>query len=194
MIKSGRYLKITTWYCLKKYWQTKSVNEIWPVLVILLKKKILPKKLYKNWPENQFQALLYLQRINHKLHWKIKFLQPVYFRYVIARLSKFVKVSKHSSSGSFFTEDFLKIKKALELVSRPHCYSVYCIYFPSYSVRCVSCFILRHLMTSWHLTIWKVKIWLSQEGNELSKWDKKLFFLFHKCSLLHLQKEKLAKI
>ena len=43
---------------------------------------------------------------------------------------------------------------------------------------------LWHLMTSWHLHIWKIKNWLSQERKELSKWNKKHFFLFHKCSLL----------
>ena len=32
-------------------------------------------------------------------------------------------------------------------------------------------------MTSWHLNIWKVKIWLSQKRIELSKWNKKTFFL-----------------
>ena len=31
------------------------------------------QKFYKNWPENQFQALLCLQRIKHNLHWKMKF-------------------------------------------------------------------------------------------------------------------------
>ena len=36
---------------------------------------------------------------------------------------------------------------------------------------------LRHLMASWHLNIWKFKIWLSQERKELSKWNKKTFFL-----------------
>ena len=44
-----------------------------------------------------------------------------------------------------------------------------------------------HLMTSWLLNIWKVKIWLSPEQKELSKCNKKHFFLFHKCSLLHIQ-------
>ena len=65
-----------------------------------------------------------------------------------------------------FTKDYLKIKKGLELVSRLHfsgnffffffcnitqTYQISlsdCIYFPSYSVKCVSCFILRHFMTS----------------------------------------------
>ena len=52
---------------------------------------------------------------------------------------------------------------------------------------------LKHLMTSWHLNIWKVKIWLSQERKELSKWNKMHFSLFHKCSLLDIQ-NKLAKM
>ena len=37
---------------------------------------------------------------------------------------------------------------------------------------------LRHLMTSWHLNIRKVKIWLPQERKELSKWHK--YFLVYK--------------
>ena len=52
---------------------------------------------------------------------------------------------------------------------------------------------VRHLITSWHLNIWKVKIWLSQERKELSKWNKKHFSSFHKCSLLDV-KNKLAKM
>ena len=31
---------------------------------------------------------------------------------------------------------------------------------------------IGHLMTSLHFNIWKVKIWLSQEQKELSKWNK----------------------
>ena len=46
---------------------------------------------------------------------------------------------------------------------------------------------LRHLMTSWHLNIWKVKIWISLERKELSKWTKKHFSLFHKCYLFGIQ-------
>ena len=48
-------------------------------------------------------------------------------------------------------------------------------------------------MTQWHLNIWKVKIWLPQERKELSKWNKKHFFLFQKFSLLDIQ-NKLAKM
>ena len=42
---------------------------------------------------------------------------------------------------------------------------------------------LTHLMTSWHLNIWKDKIWLSHERKELQSEVKKYFSLFHKCSL-----------
>ena len=44
---------------------------------------------------------------------------------------------------------------------------------------------LRHLMTSWRLNIWKLKIWLSQERKELSKWNKKHSYLFHNYSFRH---------
>ena len=56
-----------------------------------------------------------------------------------------------------FTEDSLKIKKDLELVSGPNLLNITqpvqlsspdCVYFPSYRIKCVSCFMLRHLMTS----------------------------------------------
>ena len=59
-------------------------------------------------------------------------------------------------------------------------------YQTSYSVQYVSCFMVRYLMKSWHLNIWKVKIWLSQEQKELLDWNKKQFFLFQKCSLLEI--------
>ena len=46
---------------------------------------------------------------------------------------------------------------------------------------------LEHLITSLHLNIWKVKIWLSQERKKLLKRNKKRFSLFHNCSPLHPQ-------
>ena len=52
-----------------------------------------------------------------------------------------------------------------------------------YSVKYVSCFMPGYLMTSQHLNIWKVKIWLSQERKELSKWNKKTFFLLSQVLL-----------
>ena len=64
-----------------------SINEIWPVNVIFQKKKIPQKILQKLRPENQFQALLCLQRIKHNFYWKMKFLkQATYIRHAIAKL------------------------------------------------------------------------------------------------------------
>ena len=98
-----------------------------------------------------------------------------------------------------FIDDIWKIEKGLELVSRQHFSNNFLIKaiitltiqiftsVKSYLVKCVSCFMLRHLMTSWHLNIWKLKIWLSQELKELSKWNKKHFSWLHKCSHLDLK-------
>ena len=67
------------------------------------------------------RALLCLQRIKHNFYWTMKFLkQTTLIRYVTAKLSKFVQFSTLSSYRFPFTEDSLKIKKGLELVSRPH--------------------------------------------------------------------------
>ena len=46
-----------------------------------------------------------------------------------------------------------------------------CHYSSSYSVKCVSSFMLRYLVRWWDFKIWKVKIWLSQDQKELSKWN-----------------------
>ena len=48
-------------------------------------------------------------------------------------------------------------------------------------------FMFGYLIMSWHLNIWKVKIWLSQEWEKLSKWNKKKISLFHKCPHSDLQ-------
>ena len=60
-----------------------------------------------------------------------------------------------------------------------------CVYFPCYSIICVSHFMVRQLTTSWHLNIQKVKIWLSRERKELSKWNEKHFSLFRTCCFRH---------
>ena len=48
-----------------------------------------------------------------------------------------------------------------------------CVYFPSYSAKCFSCFMLRRLMMPIYLVkilnIWKVKIWLPGEWKEFWK-------------------------
>ena len=48
---------------------------------------------------------------------------------------------------------------------------------------------LRDLMTSWHLNIWKIKVWLSQEQKELSTWNKKHFSLFSQFLSFRLTKQ-----
>ena len=45
----------------------------------------------------------------------------------------------------------------------------------------------------WHLNIWKLKIWLSEERKDSSKTNQKHFSLSHKCSLFYAL-TKLAKI
>ena len=63
-----------------------------------------------------------------------------------------------------------------------------CVYFSSYSLECVSHFMLSHFDDFIRFeNLWKVKIWLSQEWKELSKSNKKHFSLFHKCSLADIQ-------
>ena len=44
-----------------------------------------------------------------------------------------------------------------------------CVYFPSYSVKCISCFMLRHLMMWWNLKIRDTKILFSPEQKEFLK-------------------------
>ena len=46
---------------------------------------------------------------------------------------------------------------------------------------------LRHLVTSWHLNTWKVKIWLSQDWKVLLKWNEKYISLLYKCSFTELK-------
>ena len=122
--------------------------------------------------------LLCLQKIKHNLYRKIKFLkQAFYIRYVLAKLLKFVQIST-LTSRFLFTKDSWKIKKGLELVSRsnfqPNFITRLCLLFKLFSKM-----YFRHLMASWHFNTWKVKIWLSQEWKELTKWNKNYFSLFH---------------
>ena len=130
-------------------------------------------------------------------------------------MSKTIKICPNHHrlpKGFFFTWNYLKIKKGLDQFPGHIFYIIFlikkvffwilhktsqislrdCVYFPSYSVKCVSYFMLTHLMWSWHLNI-KIEIWLSQEGGELFKWNKRHFWMFHKCSLLDI-KNKVVKM
>ena len=63
------------------------------------------------------------------------------------------------------------------------------VYFPSCWVKCVSYFMLRHLMMSWYLNVWKVKIWFSHKQKEFSKWNKKTFYLVSQVLSFRLRKQ-----
>ena len=84
-----------------------------------------------------------------------------------------------SFQATFFIKLFEKIF-SFRILHKPDC-----VYFSSYSVKYVLSFTIRYLMTSWHLSTWKVKIWLSQEEKKLSEWNKKHLSLFHMLSFEH---------
>ena len=124
--------------------------------------------------------------------------QATYERYVLAKLSKFVQINTQALLDSILQRSLWKSKRAQNLSSghifyrflkKKNLLQYYPNWpnFPRYLVKCVSCFMLRHFMMSWHLNTWKVKIWLSQEWKELSKGSKKHFSLFHKLSLFDTQ-------
>ena len=155
----------------------------------MLQKKNFIKNFYKNCDmktshvETSHRHLC-VQRIKDNLYWKIKFAkQATHVRYVKQNhpnLSKSVcgppqipfyrgffenwKGPGTSLQVKFFDKNFFYYITETGQISLTDY-----VNFPSHSVKCVFCFMLRHLMASWHLNIWKVKIWLSQERKELSK-------------------------
>ena len=95
--------------------------------------------------------------------------QATYKIYVLGKLSKFFEVSTRTSWNLFLQRIFWKLEKAWNTGSMPHFLYNFliksflflilqklaypdCVYFLSYLVKCNLCFMLRHLMTSWHLT------------------------------------------
>ena len=108
-----------------------------------------------------------MQRIKGNLYWKMKFFKrATYIRYVIAKLLKYVQISHADHLRFLFTEDSLKIRKGLELVSRSHFYYNFLIKFfwpnfitklcllPNLSVKYASCFSLG---IWWRHNIWIFK-------------------------------------
>ena len=133
-----------------------SVNKIRPVGAILQKKKFYQKILQKLRPE-----ILCLQRIKDNLYWNMKFFkQATYIRYVLIKLSKFVQTAHWPPQIPFYRW-FLENWKVYELVSRPH-FSLEFFDKKNYFVillklakchyqsvvKCVSYFMLRHLIMS----------------------------------------------
>ena len=129
------------------------------------------------------------------LYWKMNFLkQATYKIHVLGKLSKFVQVSTRTSWDLFLQRIFWKLEKTWNTCSRPHFLYNFLIksflflvlqklpypdfiYFLSYLVKCNLCFMLRHLMTSWHLTTL-----ITSRTERAFKVKKNNCSLFWKCS------------
>ena len=99
------------------YWIICEANKVYvsgirSVYVTLEKKKI--EKFYKNCDlENSSRPFCFWKELSTS-SFKMKFLtKATYIRYVLAKLSKVVQISTLTSSGSFFTIDYIKVKKGL---------------------------------------------------------------------------------
>ena len=132
------------------------------------------KKLYKNWElKTSSTPLLCLKRSKPNFFWKMKFFKPApYIRYVIAKLSKFIQFDIPASWDSFLQMILWKLKRAWNefpgltfgrmfwyiyiflqyYINWPNFITRLCL-LSSYSGKFVLCFMLGHLMTSWHLNI-----------------------------------------
>ena len=79
-----------------------SVNKIWLVYVIIQEKPFYQKNYTKNAAWKLVQAFLSLKRLRQNLSWKMKCSKHVdYVGHVIAKLSKYVKLSIQTSSDSY---------------------------------------------------------------------------------------------
>ena len=135
----------------------------------------------------------------HNLFWKRKCLkQASYIRYLIVTISKIVKISIKASSDSFYREFFENSKGLgnsfqatlfIELSETNFSFLMLhdtghqillpdCVYFPSYSVKSISCFKLRHSIRR------PGDIWISEklkfyfpDQKELLKRNENFFFL-----------------
>ena len=87
-------------------------------LMSYYKRNISSKNSTKMQPENYFQALLCLLRIKHNFCCKMKFLKQA--TYINSKAIKICPNQHADLDRTLFTEGSLKIKKDLELVSRPH--------------------------------------------------------------------------
>ena len=113
--------------------------------------------------------------------------RAAYVRYVIAKLSKFVQISMQTSSDSFLQRILWEFKRTwnqfpghifhwifdkrfsfviLHKLAKFHYQTVY---FPNYSIKCVSCFMLRYLRRN--------DIWISEKLNFDYLKNKKSFLI-----------------
>ena len=89
----------------------------------IIKEKIVSKTSTKTAISKVSDPLVFTKSLKKTLLLK----QATYIRYILAKLSKPVQITKHTFSD-FFTEDYLKIKKGLELVSKNFIYIYIYIY------------------------------------------------------------------
>ena len=150
----------------------------------MLQQKKIIEKFYKNCNLKTSSRPLYVcKELNKTSIGKSNILkQATNIRYVIAKLSKSIQIRMQTSLNSFLQKILWKLKRAktekfslavLHKQAKFH----YQTAFTSQVIQLnVSCFMLRHLMTSGRLNTRKVQIWLSGEWKELSKWNK----IFHR--------------
>ena len=113
----------------------------------------------------------------HKLYWKMKLENESKLLILDMYLQNYQNLSStQTSSDSFLQKILLKLKKTWNWFPGDIFHVIFWqnvffrnftwtsqisspdwVYFPSYLAKCVSCFMLKHLMTSLHLNIWKVK-------------------------------------
>ena len=141
------------------YWITWEADTVWywnlAILCNITKENLYQKNLQKIWQGNLLQALFNFQRIFCK------------------------KKSDEVCMLIWINFDSFAILRLCLIF----CNMIYtgqvsltdCVYFPSCSVKCISFFMLRHLMTSWNLNIQNPKLWFSWEWKELLQWNKKHF-------------------
>ena len=168
-------MKHEHWILLINLWGTLNINEIWPVCIILQKKKNFIKKFYQNCHmKTSSRRLCVWKKLSTTCTGNWNFWSKLYY---ICN-SKTIKIcpNQHADLLRFlFTEDSLKIKYGLELVSwsyfsknflrkfffRDFTYTGQislpdCVYFSSYSVRRIS---FSCLGIWWRHLIWILKLW-----------------------------------
>ena len=103
------------------------------------------------------------------------------------------KVPGNCFQATFFIQ-FFDNKFYFVILHKPAKFHYQSVYFPRYSLKCVSCFMLRHSRCHDVRISEKLKTdYLKNKNRKLSKWNKKHFSLLRKCSLLDMQ-DKLAKM
>ena len=127
----------------------------------------------------------------------MKFLkQATYIRYVIAKLLKFFHISMQTFLDSFLQRirwksrrpwSYFLIKTFLlwYYINRPNFITRLpdCVYLPNYSLNCVLCFMLRHLMTSRDIWIAEILKFDYLKNEKKFQSEIKNIFSYFTCAL-----------